>query len=142
MRRSKMILAFFAMLCIALASSPVGAQEDVYIIVNANNPTTQLTRVELIKIFKGAKKTWNGGSNIVPVVQKSEVKGFFDLMDTTKTKFDKYWIKLCLSGKGTPLNSLSSDSGVVLYVRGDRNSIGYVTSKDDLQGVKVVNIIR
>lgn len=142
MKRLKMILAFFAMLCIALASSPADAKNDVYIIVNANNPTTQLTRAELIKIFKGTKKTWDGRSNIVPVVQKSEVEGFFDLMDTTKSKYDKYWIKRCLSGKGTPLNSLYGDSGVVRYVRGDRNSIGYVTSKNDLQGVKVVNIIR
>ena len=142
MKQLKMFLAFFALLCIALTSSPAGARDDVYIIVNANNPTTQLTRIDLIKIFHGVKDTWDGRSKIVPVVQKREVREFFDLIDTTRTKFDKYWIKNCLSGRGTPLNRLSGDSGVVSYVRGDRNSIGYVTTNDDLEGVKVVNIIR
>ena len=141
MKQLKLVMAFFMVLSIALAASPGAAQEGVYIIVNESNPTSSLTAAELAKIFKGSKKSWGDGSKIVPVVQKSEVKGFFDLIGSTKTKYDKYWIKLSLSGKATPLRSLSDDAVVLGYVKENKNSIGYVRTKGDLSGVKVVDII-
>ena len=142
MKQLKLVMTFFMVLSIVLAASPGAAQEGVYIIVNDNNPTSSLTVSELTKIFKGSKKSWNDGSKIDPVVQKREVKGFFDLIGNSKSKYDKYWIKLSLSGKATPLRSLPDDAVVLGYVKENRNSIGYVRTKGDLAGVKVVNIIR
>jgi hypothetical protein len=140
MKRLNIVLAFLLVIGFALAPSMAKAQ-DAYVIVNSDNPISVMTRADLIKIFKGAKTSWGDGSKIVPVVQKEKVKGFFDLLDMSKKKFDKYWIKLSLSGKATPLKTLSSDAAVVSYVQGDGNSIGYVSSKDNLGGVKVVKIM-
>ena len=140
MKRLNIVFAFLLAIGLALAPSIAKAQE-AYVIVNSGNPLNAMTRADLIKIFKGAKTTWDDGSKIVPVVQKEEVKGFFDKIDMSKKKFDKYWIKLSLSGKASPLKTLSSDAAVVSYVQGDGNSIGYVGSKDNLGAVKVVKIM-
>jgi hypothetical protein len=140
MKRLNIVFAFLLVFSIALAPSITNAQ-DAYVIVNSDNPVSSLTTSELIKIFKGTKKTWDNGAKIAPVVQKAEVEGFFDMIDMSKKKYDKYWIKLSLSGKAAPLKSFSSDAAVVSYVQGNENGIGYVSSKDNLAGVKTVDIV-
>jgi len=141
MKKVRIFSAFSIVLLIAVLCSTVTAQDNVDIIVNPNNPVSTLTRMELVQIFKGGKVSWGDGSKIVPVVQEAEVKGFFDLMDMSKRKFDKHWITVALSGGTTPPKRVSGDAGVASYVARTKNGIGYVSSGATVSEVKVVKII-
>ena len=141
MKQVKIFSAFSIVLLIAALCSTATAQDNVDIIVNPNNPVSTLTRMELVKIFKGAKVSWDDGSKIIPVVQEAEVKGFFDLMDMSRRKFDKHWITVALSGGTTPPKRIAGDAGVASYVARTKNSISYVSNGARVSDVKVLKII-
>ena len=141
MKELKIVLAFFTIFSIVVLSSMATAQDGAKIIVNANSPVSTLSRTDLVQIFKGSKTSWDDGSKIVLVVQGQDVKGFFDLIDMSKRKYDKHWITVALSGKATPPKRVSGDAAAVSYVAGTPNSIGYVSSGAGLTNVKVVRIV-
>ena len=141
MKKLKIGLAFFMMFSVVVLSSMATAQDDAKIIVNANSPVSTLTRTDLVRIFKGAKTSWDDGSKIVLVVQEADVRGFFDLIDMSKRKYDKHWITAALSGKATPPKRVSGDAAAVSHVARTANSIGYVGSGAGLTDVKAVRIV-
>lgn len=113
---------------------------EVAIVVNSSNSTTSLSKANLIKIFKGSKTEWDNGEKIVPAIIKGNVEEFYSLINMSKSKFNKYWIKLSLSGKASPLTQLESDDDMLKYIKTNENSIGFVTNKENAGDLKVIII--
>lgn len=139
MRNTIKISFTICLICFFCLLSSVTTAE-VGIVVNNSNSITSLSKADLIKIFKGSKTEWNNGGNIDPVILKSDDEEFYSLINMSKAKFNKFWIKLSLSGKAAPLTQLNSDAEMVEYIKTHKNSIGFVTNKENAGDVKVVAI--
>ncbi|MFA6236314.1 MAG: substrate-binding domain-containing protein [Bacteriovorax sp.] len=127
-----------------LSFSPLIAQ-DVVIIVNEQNPITEITRDQIRNFFLKNVRQWPSGTPV----------RFFDMSDTreerryflrqyvkkTPREVDLYWIGQKLySGNSAPLQ-ISSDAMIAGVVSRFPGAIGYVSSAfTEAPGVKKISI--
>jgi ABC-type phosphate transport system substrate-binding protein len=127
------------MLTMGLFTANVFAETAV--IVNKTNATT-LTQKEVSKIFLGKKKSYNDGSQVIPVALEdgNPVRAKFNSSITNKneSQLKAYWSKLVFTGKGTPPKKISTEADVVKLVAANPATIGYVDSSKVDDSVKVL----
>ena len=154
-RRSLISLLAMAAMAAAVSaySSMAGAAEErLMVIVNADNPVTQLSSVELEKIFLGKRGFWEWGKPVKTVdlieqgIKEDESsRALFseDFMGKSLTALKSYWIRSIFSGKGQPPLVFPNAAGVIGYVGENMEAIGYVPRKEALSGkVKVLQVLR
>ncbi len=75
---------------------------QIKIIVNKNNPTNNITIVELKQIYLGNKTTFSNGKNIILMEQNNIKERFYDqLLGWSTLKIKKYWMRLIFSGENS-----------------------------------------
>jgi ABC-type phosphate transport system substrate-binding protein len=121
--------------------TPAPAQESYRVIVNAANPVEGLTRAEAARLFL-TRTTWDSGEPVFPVdlAATSPVREEFsrDVLGVSAAAAVQQWKRA--SGEAPP--SVASDREVLAFVRLKRGAIGYVSSAANVQGVKVVAIVK
>lgn len=137
LKKISLILFGFVMSTTAFANIAVVTHKDT-----VNIPTTAIKR-----IFTGKKQTSNG-QLIKAVLQevRSETRQTFDfaILNIDPSRLDAVWARLNFSGKSNyqPL-ILKSDEEVIMHIRSNPNSIGYVSEKNvpkDLRTLKVYQV--
>jgi ABC-type phosphate transport system substrate-binding protein len=130
------------LLMIGTLFSQVGSSYKV--IVNKDNPVSELTKDKVSKLFLKKAKKWDNGNKVQPVdlfsgstVRKSFSKGIYG---KTVAAIKAYWQKQIFSGKGIPPAEKNRDREVIAYVKSKPGAIGYVSAKANTNGVKVVKI--
>lgn len=143
------IIQLFAVLALVFgASTTLHAQDAGYrVIVHASNPTSQLSRSELQRIFLKKRTTWDSGRQVVVVDQseRSATRARFSVAVLGKDvpTMKAYWQASLFSGRGVPPMEQGSDSQVAEFVAGNEAAVGYVSASAPLPaGVKVVEIGR
>lgn len=132
------------------ALGPARAQSDdaVVILLNARNPTQDLSKGDLNKIFLGQTAFWHG---VVPVKvlirpdgsQASKV--FYEkVLSTTPQAFRKHWDELQLAGRGVAPRVLGSVEELALAITQAPGSIGFALASEAWtlngnKGIKVIN---
>lgn len=123
------------------------------IVVNAENPTSSLTRKEASRLFTKKKGRWDdwiaeSGEEmaVIPVDRErsAEVRIAFSraIHQKSANSMETYWQHLIFSGRGAPPGRLSSDEEVLRFVRAQPGAVGYVASGAELgEGVKELKII-
>jgi hypothetical protein len=138
--------ALFVALCWAV-EPPAFAQTtpaaEVYrLIVNPKNPTATVDREFAAQSFLKKIVTWEHGGVIRPVdlVFDSPVRRKFseDVLRRSVAAVRSYWLQIIFSGRGVPPPELGSDDDVVRYVLREPGAIGYVSSRADLHGARVL----
>jgi ABC-type phosphate transport system substrate-binding protein len=146
MKRFAHVLLFFVL---GIAAGSIGAEDagatGYKVIVNAANPTTQLTRLKLGEMFLRKQTRWPDGIPVSPMELsgKSPVRQRFSLETFNKPviAIAAYWQQMIFSGKGVPPPERSNDADIVVFVRETPGAIGYVGERADVSGVKVVVIV-
>ena len=125
------------------SSSLAGASQQV-VIVNRNNPTTQLTASDLKRIYNGNIKLWNNGHTVVPVVMSdSDPLSINFIKRVFGVDIDIWrglWIQKSLSGNAAPPHQEKNCSSVINFIASEPGAIGFI-KKENLTGdVKVISI--
>jgi len=144
-RRRALPLLLLAGLLAWTSGRPATA-ESVVVVVNAANPTSELSTDEVSKMFLKKTSRWAGNNEKVQPV---------DLIDTSALReaFSKqvhgkgtaaikaYWQKMIFSGHDVPPPEKPSIGEALAYVRGNPGAIGYAPTGADLgPGVKVLKV--
>lgn len=126
---------------ILFSASPVQGQESYRVIVNVANPIEGLTRSDATRLFL-TRTTWDSGEPAYPVdlAATSPVREEFsrDVLGVSAAAAVQQWKRAA----GEPPPAVATDREVLAFVRLKRGAIGYVSSAANLQGVKVVAIVK
>jgi len=135
----------FVVWCLAGPLSLAQAQPsaDIYtVIVNPKNPQSSIDRELAAQTFLKKVVTWEQGGVIRPVdlVPDSPVRRKFSeqVLGRSVAAVRSYWLQVVFSGRGVPPPELGSDEEVIRYVLREPGAIGYVSSRVDLRGARVL----
>jgi hypothetical protein len=87
-------------LLFAVPAYPQG--EDVAVLVNPDNATTNLTVAELRKLFAGEKRTWPGGQPVRLFVRapgSAERAALLKLLEMPESDYQKHWTSQVYRGE-------------------------------------------
>jgi ABC-type phosphate transport system substrate-binding protein len=133
-------------LALAVRFTPARAEQDLAfrVVVDPENPATELTREVVAEVFLKASTRWPDGATIKPVDQKPEAavrKAFSErILKRTIPAVRSYWQQRIFSGRDVPPPELESDEAVIRYVRENRGAVGYVSGATSPGGTKVVSV--
>lgn len=117
-----------------------GAQFRV--IVNLANATSAVDRRFLADAFFKKTTRWADDDVIRPVdlAPGSAARRAFseEVLRRSVEAVKSYWQQAVFSGHGVPPVELDSESDVVKFVLKNRGAVGYVSSRTDTSGVKVL----
>ena len=123
------------------AASAAHAQDGYKVIVNVANPIDALNKAEAARLFL-SRTTWNGGEPVQPVdlVSTSSVREEFsrEVLGMSSSAAAQQWKRA--SSEAPP--SVATDREVLAFVRLKRGAIGYVSASANVQGVKVISIVK
>jgi hypothetical protein len=134
-------LASALLLVLVLWAPAAQAQESYKVIVNVANPVDGLSRSEAARLFL-TKTPWDSGEAAFPVdlTANSPVREEFsrDVLGMSPAAAVQAWKRQF----GDPPPAVASDREVLAFVRLKRGAIGYVSSSANVQGVKVLTIVK
>ena len=145
MKRSLLVAVF------ALFAAGVSAQEAEYVvIVNAQNPITQLKREQASSLFMSRTAKWSHGPSGAAVDQSmtSKVRQAFsrEVLGQPAEGVQNYWRKRMLEAREFPPPVKASDAEVIAAVAKEAGGIGYVAVATELppsvKAVKIADPIR
>jgi ABC-type phosphate transport system substrate-binding protein len=118
------------------------------VIVNAANPTKQLSKQELSQLFLKKIKQWkdyNETALPVELMDTSPVRESFSeiVHEREVASIKAYWQKRIFSGRGVPPEEKKTDEEVLKYISENPGAVGYVseaTSIEEYQNVKVLEM--
>ena len=114
------------------------------VIVNKDNPVSQLTKDKVSKLLLKKMTKWENGEKVEPVDLKADSNIRKSLSKIVHGKsvsaIKAYWQKKIFSGKGIPPAEKKNDTNVIAYVKAKSGGIGYVSLNTNTNGVKVVKI--
>ena len=127
---------------VALLGTPVAQAQNGYkVIVNVGNPIEGLSKSEAARLFL-TRTTWDSGDPVfaVDLAATSSVRAAFsrEVLGMSPTAVLQQWKKN--AAEAPP--SVASDREVLAYVRLKRGAIGYVSPTANVQGVKVIAIVK
>lgn len=134
-----------ALIVLVLIQGAVTAQAPVEyrVIVNASNPTKELTKSEVSSFLLKKKTKWAHGPEAAPAdLGESPVRDAMseDIHGRTVASIKNFWQRQIFSGRDVPPPELADDSKMVEFVRGKEGAIGYVSAGSRTDGVKVVTV--
>ncbi len=116
---------------------------ECVLIVNTSVPEVSLKKNDIKQIYLGKKKKWSNGQWVHPVVlRKGNVRNEFlnKYVEKTASNYYSFWRKKIVSGTGIPPKSFQFDSGVIEFVSQKKGAIGYISSKDIIEGVRIIHV--
>jgi ABC-type phosphate transport system substrate-binding protein len=122
-----------------------GAQDAYQVVVNAQNPVSELPRAEVSRMFLKQSLKWGDGKYVVPVDQSanSATRAAFcnGVHKRTPEAVQSYWQKEIFGRRTTPPFVKVGDDAVVAFVAGNAAGIGYVSGTASLPaGVKALRL--
>ena len=140
------LLGVVAVTCIFLLGSVAGAEPapvpEFRVIVQRENPSSELTREFVSDAFLKRITRWSDGEALRPVDQSgaSLVRRRFSErgLQRSVAAVKNYWQQRIFSGRDLPPPEVDSDDAVVDYVVKHRGALGYVSGTAKLDKVKAV----
>jgi len=116
--------------------------EDVVIVVHQDNPTQKMTRSQVIDLFMGKYVAFPNGNKAIAVDLASEqvAKQIFyqKLVGRSLASVNAYWSRIRFTGRAKPPIEKSSSEGMVSYIAGNKNAIGYIPESMLTDNLKIV----
>jgi ABC-type phosphate transport system substrate-binding protein len=130
----------------SIAPAHASAQSSSYrIVVNSANPTSEMSKEDLARVYLKKQTSWKSGSQVTVVDQspRSPVRAQFStqVLGRDVPTMKNYWQQSLFSGRGVPPIEQASDEQVLSFVASNQHAIGYVSSAAQLPaGVKVLEV--
>lgn len=148
--RERSAIAFCLGLLTILMFMFVGASaaqsSDIAVIVNPDNPVSNISLVDLRKIFSGSKRTWPGGLPIKPLVRAPgchERIVLLSLLGMSEGEYKQYWTAQIFRGEADAQPAILPSFGMALEAaRAFRGAIAFVEARDIKPGtfIKVIKV--
>lgn len=108
---------------------------DIVVIVNPAFSGTVNTD-ELARLYTGRSSSLTAFN----LTESQALRADFDQkgVGRTSAQLKAYWSKLVFTGKGTPPREVSSEAEMLALIAGDVQSIGYISSGNVNDSVKVI----
>lgn len=146
-QRRRALFCLVAVLGLALSTaSESGAGEDrgFVIIVHPRVSEKTLTRDFVTDAFLKKKTRWDDGSSIEPVDLDSDspVRERFSqsVLKRSVAAVRSYWQQRIFSGRGVPPPEARSEKAAVRHVASRPGGIGYVSTRVETSGVRIVEL--
>jgi ABC-type phosphate transport system substrate-binding protein len=116
-----------------------------HVVVNAQNPVSEMPRADVSKIFLKQLTKWPDGRIVVPVDQSanSDVRAVFctGVHQRSPQAIQSYWQKEIFSRRGAPPFVKVGDDEVMAFVVSNAAAIGYVSAEAKVSpGLKVLRL--
>jgi ABC-type phosphate transport system substrate-binding protein len=130
-----------ALLLGILAAADPAFAEPIVVMVDRDNPKTDISLSELKSYFTGRQKEWPDGQRVVPLDLASADRAAFDqaALGMSADDYDRWWVDQKVRGQGTPPKAFSPESVVKLTAR-VRGALGYVRASQADASVKVLTV--
>lgn len=116
------------------------------VIVNPHNPEASAERKFLEDAFLKKVTRWPNDDVIRPVdlPAKSPVRRKFseEVLNRSVESVKEYWNQRIFSGRDVPPPELDTDADVVAFVLKYDGAVGYVSGSANLNGAKVITVIK
>ena len=126
---------------IPLVLSATAASAEVAVVVHPSNAAS-LDQAEISRLFTGRGSAFNNGSKATPLnlAEAAPARAEFDtkVLGKSSSQMKAYWSKLVFTGKATPPKEQADDAAVNAAVAADSSAIGYISSGNVDDSVKVV----
>jgi ABC-type phosphate transport system substrate-binding protein len=142
---------FVRLIALAVAvlslSTPASGQTSAFVVVvNEANPTTELAREDLARIFLKRQVRWSHGTPITAMDQPegADVRKAFSVAvhDRSATAIRAFWQQQIFSGRDIPPVEKPGDAEVMRAVADNVGGVGYVLTGTRLApGVRAVTVI-
>jgi len=111
------------------------------VVVNARNPTSRISSIELKRIFLGKKTLWSESGRIRPAmlsIKDPLSAELFKLFNLTGMQFKKYWRQRLFSGGGVPPKRFKQVSDLIEYLESETGAIGVLSTAPKSSKLKVI----
>jgi ABC-type phosphate transport system substrate-binding protein len=147
MHRLSMALgALLASLC-ALAPRAAQAQdaEPLAIVVNKSNPLSEISLVDLRRVFRGQRSRWSNGRRVTLVMRDQGTREreaiLQSLYGVAEDDYRRTYMQAVFSGETADApKTLASTNGVLRFVYNVPGAIGYVRARDVDASVKTLRV--
>ena len=88
--------------CVGLGHAALAQTGDVAVVVNPENPASNLTIPELRKLFAGEKRSWAGGLSVQLIVRAPgthEREVLLKLLGVSESEYKQYWASRVMRGE-------------------------------------------
>jgi ABC-type phosphate transport system substrate-binding protein len=135
-----------AVAALSLSAPASGQAVQFVVIVNEANPTTELAREDLARIFLKRQVRWSHGTPITAMDQPegADVRKAFSVAvhDRSATAIRAFWQQQIFSGRDIPPVEKPGDAEVMRAVADNVGGVGYVLTGTRLApGVRAVTVI-
>ena len=128
----------------AVIGFAVPAVAQVFV-VREDSPIRSLSPAQVRDIYFGRLTLWGGvvePTLLRPVFNRGEAgPAFFELLGESEIRFQRYWMKMTLSGKARPPKAVKDGAAVLATIRKDKSAIGFVAQPPSVPGVRVVPVV-
>ena len=143
MVNSKYIVAIT--LCGLLTLQSHSLDTDMVVVVNINNPTSTMSKSQVIDLFMGRYTSFPNGEKAIPIelTGDREVKKSFyrDLLGMSLARVTSYWSRIKYTGRVRPSIKLSTQANIVNHISKTPLSIGYMPRSKLTEQLKIVYVV-
>jgi ABC-type phosphate transport system substrate-binding protein len=126
----------------ALSFTNSVASAELVLIVHKNNPTSILSRSQVIDLYMGKYIAFPDGSKAVPVDIEDDLETrtkFYDsLVGMPLARVNAYWSKVKFSGRARPPIQQKDEEAILNFIMKTENAIAYVYENSVTSDLKVV----
>jgi len=125
-----------------LAFNGLAAEQDLVVVVNINNPTSKMSKSQVIDLFMGRNIAFPNGEKATPIdlIDDNHIKRFFykNLVGMSLARVNAYWSRVKFTGRVKPSVKVPSESGLIQHMHSSPLAIGYMERKHLTKQLKVV----
>jgi ABC-type phosphate transport system substrate-binding protein len=114
------------------------------VVINAENPATELSMQDLTRIYLGKKTLWDSGARIQAGMLETDTPVIRDFvekdMQRTLDQYRAYWKQMLFSGGGTAPRTFRTTAQVVEFVSREPGAIGIIMGAPADEHVKVIEV--
>jgi phosphate transport system substrate-binding protein len=119
--------------------------EPLAIVVNRNNPLTEISLADLRRVFRGQRSRWANGRRVTLVMRDAgapEREAIIQsLYGLDEEQYRRTFLQAVFSGEtGDAAKTLTSTNGVLRFVYNVPGAIGYVRARDVNANVKTLRV--
>ena len=138
--------ALLASLCgVAPRTAHAQEAEPLAIVVNRNNPLSEISLVDLRRVFRGQRSRWSNGRRVTLVMRDPGTREreaiLHSLYGVAEDDYRRTYMQAVFSGETTDApKTLASTNGVLRFVYNVPGAIGYVRARDVDASVKMLRV--
>lgn len=148
-RMPQLRLAFGALLLSLLGAAPRVAHaqegEPLAIVVNRNNPVSEISLADLRRVFRGQRSRWTNGRRVTLVMRNPGTPERSAILRSVygldEAEYRRSYLQAVFSGQPSDApKTLASNNGVLRFVYNVPGAIGYVRARDVDASVKTLRV--